>query len=279
MFKKAVNKYFSWSFLKRVLILSIVLGIVVGFWGLFELGEIQIWLPKQEVYSYFDQLATDIVKLKRTDFLSHLDDLEYLKNLEGLNHLEISEIYENSNILNYYIVTENSKENTITIILNGYHYAKLTLIVSRDYKLISLDKFCNHTLMPWFYGLPTIFIYYITGVLLSFILNLVFIVLKKIAEYCSRIRKYFSGLRKNKKAKFEPEEPEEAKAKAEKSEELEEAETTLDAELKPESETETSLDADSNVISEDLPNGQHDQDEEPEESGEDDDYSASNYEF
>lgn len=265
MFKKAVNKYFSWKFHKRVLILAIVIAILVGIFDLFALGDIQIWFPKQEVYSYFDLLATEVIKLKNIDFLRHLDDLDYLKELEVLEALEVSEIYENSNILNYYIITERSKENTITVQLNGYHQEGLTLVVSRDYKLILLDKNCNHTFWLCFFALIMIFVYYGIGYVISIIINLVFIVLQKIAEYCSRIRKYFSGLRKNKKAKSEPEESE--------------AETALDADLKPESEAETIFDTDSDVISEDLPNGQHEQDEKPEESEEADDYSASDYEF
>lgn len=256
MFKKAVNKYFSWRFHKRVFILAIVIAILVGIYNLFALGDIQIWLPKQEVYSYFDHLATEVINLKNTDFLRHLDDLEYLKNLEGLEALEVSEIYENSNILNYYIVTERSKENTITVQLNGYHQEGLTLVVSRDYKLILLDKNCNHSFWLCFFALIMIFVYYGTGVIISIILNLVFIVFQKIVEYCSRIRKYFSNLRKNKKAKSKPEEPEEPEA-------------------------ETVLVADSDVVSEGLPNSQCDQDKEPEKSKaeEADDYSSSDYEF
>lgn len=264
MFKKAVNKYFSWRFHKRVLILAIVIAILVGIYDLFALGDIQIWLPKQEVYSYFDHLATEVINLKNIDFLRHLDDLDYLKELEGLEALEVSEIYENSNILNHYIITERSKENTITVELNGHHSEVLTLVISRDYKLVSLDKVCNHTLWLCFFALIMIFVYYGIGYVISTIINLVFILLQKIAEYCSRIRKYFSGLRKNKKAKSESK-----------------AETALDADLKPESEAETVFDTDSDVISEDLPNGQHDQDEKPEESEdkEADDYSSSDYEF
>lgn len=256
MFKKAVNKYFSWRFHKRVLIFAILVAIMVGIYDLFALGNIQIWLPNQEVYSYFDHLATEVINLKNTDFLRHLDDLDYLKELESLEAWEVSEIYENSNILNYYIVTERSKENTITVQLNGYHQEGLTLVVSRDYKLILLDKNCNHSFWLCFFALIMIFVYYGTGVIISIILNLVFIVFQKIVEYCSRIRKYFSNLRKNKKAKSKPEEPEEP-------------------------ESETVLVADSDVISEGLPNSQCDQDKEPEKSKDekDDDYSSSDYEF
>lgn len=186
MFKKAVSKYFSWSFIKRILIFAIFIAIMIVIYGLFVLDLIQVWFPKQEIYSYFDQIATDVVKLKSTDFLRHLDDLEYLKNLEGLEDSEVSEIYENSNFLTYYSVTEDSLEDTIIVRLSGCHSEELTLTISRDYKLIALDKFCNHTSELWWIALVMILAFYSVGVIISAVLNLIFTIFKKIVEYCSR---------------------------------------------------------------------------------------------
>lgn len=205
MFEKAVNKYFGWRLRKRVLIFAILVAIMFGVVDMFAFGGIQILFPKQEIYSYLDNLATNVIKLKSTDFLRHLDNLDYLNNLEVLDDLEVPEIYEKSYILNYYTVTEDSKENTITINLYGYHCESLTLVVSRDYKLISLDKFSNHRFALFVFSLIMIVVYYVIGTIISLIINLVLIGIQKIAQYCSRIRKYFSGLRKNKKAKSETE--------------------------------------------------------------------------
>ena len=198
MFKKAVNKYLSWGFKKRVLTIAIMFGILYGIFDLFALGTIQVWFPKQEVYPYLDNLATDVVNLKSTDFLRHLDDLEYLKELDDL---DVSETYEKSNILYYYTVTEDSRENTITVELCGYHAEKLTLVVSKNYKLISLDKRCDHTAWLFFCALNMIGLYYIIGAFIGFIFNIILIAFQKIVKCYSRIRKYFSDHHRNKKAK------------------------------------------------------------------------------
>lgn len=198
MFKKAVNKYLSWGFKKRVLTIAIMFGILYGIFDLFALGTIQVWFPKQEVYPYLDNLATDVVNLKSTDFLRHLDDLEYLKELDDL---DVSETYEKSNILYYYTVTEDSRENTITVELCGYHAEKLTLVVSRNYKLISLDKLCDHTGVLFYYALVAILFWYCNGLIVGLIFNIILIAFQKIVECYSRIRKYFSDHHRNKKAK------------------------------------------------------------------------------
>lgn len=202
MFKKAVNKYLSWGFKKRVLTIAIMFGILYGIFDLFALGTIQVWFPKQEVYPYLDNLATDVVNLKSTDFLRHLDDLEYLKELDDL---DVSETYEKSNILYYYTVTEDSRENTITVELCGYHAEKLTLVVSRNYKLISLDKLCDHTGVLFYYALVAILFWYCNGLIVGLIFNFILIAFQKIVKCYSRIRKYFSDRRRNKKSKSETE--------------------------------------------------------------------------
>lgn len=202
MFKKAVNKYFGWTYLKRFLTLTVAVAILFGFLDFFAFGIIQSAIPKQEVYSFFNSLATDVIKSKNTDFLEHLDSLDYLENLEGLEYSDISEISKNYNVLNYYIVTKSSKNNQIKVELYGYHTESIVLVLSSDYKLISLEK---NSITETF---PTLIYYLLVcvsiGFIVSTILNLLLIGLKWLVEYCSNRFKCF-GHKNEIKPKSEPE--------------------------------------------------------------------------
>lgn len=202
MFKKAVNNFFGWTYLKRVLTLTVAVAILVGFLDFFAFGIIQSVIPKQEVYSFFNSLATDVIKSKNTDFLEHLDSLDYLENLEGLEASDISEISKNYNVLNYYIVTKSSKDNQIKIELYGYHTESIVLVLSNDYKLISLEKhsITDTVPTPIFYLLFSVGI----GFIVSNILNLFLMGLKWLVKYCSNRFKCF-GHKNEITPKSEPE--------------------------------------------------------------------------
>lgn len=199
MFKQAVNKFLGERSINRLLILFLVFTVGIAAIDGIALHIIQSALPKKEVYNYFNNIATYVINLKSTDFLDHLNDCEYLESLEGLEESDVSEISKNSDFLKYYIVTKNSQKDTITIEQYGIRdKEKLTLVVSTDYKLISLYSNQPSAFEAFFFWLADCICF---GFIFAIITNLVLIGLEKIVEYFSRTCKNFRNIRKSKKAK------------------------------------------------------------------------------
>lgn len=185
MFKRAVRKYFSWSFSSRVLVVTLILTalFLVSF---FVKGDFnRYFFPDETVYSHLSTIATDIITIKNTDFL------------------------DNSEILKYYIKTENSKDNTIDITLYGHHLNSLNLVLTSDYTLLSMSKTHDDIL-----GLVLLFvllcvIILVTSLIYGFIINFVLIVLRYIyshwfVQYWPRFCGYFKNCFKKKKTVTQP---------------------------------------------------------------------------
>lgn len=204
MFKKAVNKFLKVHSIKRLLILLLVFTVGIAAIDGIGLHIIQSTLPKKEVYNYFNNIATYVINLKSTEFLDHLNDCEYLENLDGLEESDVSEISKNSNFLKYYIVTKNSQKGTITVEQYGIRdKEKLTLVVSTDYKLISLYGDQPNSFEAFFLWLTICFCF---GFIFAIITDLVLVGLEIIVNYFSGTWKNFRNLFKSKKAKQDKEE-------------------------------------------------------------------------
>jgi len=183
MFKQAVNNFFAVKFYKRLLAVALIIGVLLfGNEMIFKGGFKKCFSPNASVYTHFSQLASDIIREKNTDMLEHSD------------------------MLKYYIITENSQDNTIQVQLSGHNFESMTLRVSTDYNLLSVK--CWHD--DWLYNLilMVMFLGYtcLNGLFYSLLFNLVLIglkyLLKKLAsKFGPRIRDYFKNLRPTKKGK------------------------------------------------------------------------------
>ena len=112
MFKRVFNR----NVFKQFLIIALITALVACAVDLFVFGNINTLFPKPSVYAHFNKIATQIIKEKNVDFL------------------------ENSGTLDYFTVFTDSQNSTHTISLYGDYGEKLTLVVSNDYNLISMER-------------------------------------------------------------------------------------------------------------------------------------------
>lgn len=175
--KAAVDKFFRFSFFKRVAVLALILATlaIVGD-VIFNDVTDMYFSPNEEVYTHLHQLATDIVRTKSTDFL------------------------ENSDILKSYQITENSEDQTITIKLCGRLLEEVKLVVTTDYTLLAITN--RHrddaSVMSLFITLH-IGLYLFYSALVSLLFNLFLKGLKYVYErhfnkYWNKVVDFFNNL-------------------------------------------------------------------------------------